>query len=180
MTENARRYLKLAATPISLLVLLGIIVAGFWYGWKALTAPLPPDVDPCVSTDVGKSLTTRSVQVNVLNGGYTKGLAGQVGKQLSSKGFDVTATGNTQDLVKQTVIVGVSKDSPEVKMVASFFNKATIREDSYNKIDHSVTVMVGQSYGGFNTKAPTSMAVSGPVCLPAPSQSPTPTPSPAR
>lgn len=177
MTENARRYLKLAATPITLLILLGIVVAGFWYGWRALTAPLPPDVDPCVPTDVGKALTSKSVQVNVLNGGYTKGLASQVGAQLAAKGFDVTGTGNTQDLVKQTVIVGVSKDSPEVKMVAGFFNKAVIKEDSYNKIDHSVTVMVGQTYGGFNAKAPTSIAVNGPVCLPAPSQSPTPSPS---
>lgn len=173
-SESTRRYLRIAATPITLLLLLALILVAFILGWKGLTAPTPGEVvPPCVSTDVGKALTSKSVSVNVVNGGYTRGLAGDVGKALTAKGFNVTDVGNTEDRVKQTVIVGVSKDSPEVKLVAAFFPKSTIQEDPA-KVDHSVTVKVGTNYGGFNAKAPTSMPVGGPVCLPAPSTSPTP------
>lgn len=175
-SESTRRYLRIAATPITLLLLLALVGVAFFFGWKGLTAPMPGDVvPPCVPTDVGKTLTTKSVSVNVINGGYTRGLAGDVGKQLTAKGFNVTDVGNTEDRVKQTVIVGVAKDSPEVKLVAAFFPKSAIQEDA-TKVDHSVTVKVGTTYGGFNAKAPTSLPVTGPVCLPAPSASPTPTP----
>ncbi|AXE37633.1 LytR C-terminal domain-containing protein [Acidipropionibacterium virtanenii] len=174
MTQSARHYLKLVATPITMILLLAIIVMGFWYGWKSLTAPFGPKAVPCVNTDVGKALTSKSVQLDVVNGGHTRGLAGDVAKALTGKGFTVTDTGNTDERVKQTVIVGVAKDSPEVKLVAAFFPRSTVRADA-TRVDHSVTVMVGENYRGFNTKAPTSLAVSGPVCLPSPS--PTPTPS---
>lgn len=175
-SEATRRYLRIAATPITLLFLLALIALALTFGWKGLTAPMPGDViPPCVPTDVGKNLTTKSVSVKVVNGGYTRRLASDVGKQLTAKGFNVTATGNTDDRVKQTVIVGAAKDSPEVKLVAGFFQKADIQVDPA-KVDHSVTVKVGSSYGGFNAKAPTSIAVNGAVCLPAPSASPTPTP----
>ncbi|AFV90810.1 hypothetical protein PACID_30460 [Acidipropionibacterium acidipropionici ATCC 4875] len=173
MTQSARHYLKLVATPITLLVLLAIIVVGFWYGWKALTAPFGPKAVPCVNTNVGKSLTTKSIELDVVNGGHTRGLAKQVANQLTAKGFSVTDTGNTDERVKQTVIVGVAKDSPEVKLVSAFFPKSTVRVDT-TRVDHSVTVMVGENYGGFNAKAPTSLAVSGPVCLPSPSATPSP------
>lgn len=173
-SETTRHYLRIAATPIILLVLLALIRIAFKFGWKGLTAPIPgPVIPPCVSTDVGKQLTPSAVSVNVLNGGYTHGLAGDVGKQLTAKGFNVTDVGNTQDQVKQTVIVGVAKDSPEVILVSGFFPKSVIQVDA-TKVDHSVTVKVGTSYGGFNAKAPAALPVSGPVCLPAPSASPTP------
>lgn len=178
-SETTRRYLRIAATPIILVCLLALIGLAFKLGWKGLTAPIPgPVIPPCVSTDVGKQLTTKSVSVNVVNGGYTRGLASDVGKQLTAKGFNVTGVGNTEDRIKQTVIVGVAKNSPEVTLVSGFFPKSVIQVDAA-KVDHSVTVKVGTSYAGFNAKAPTALPVNGPVCLPAPSASPSPSTSPS-
>jgi hypothetical protein len=57
--------------------------------------------------------------------------------------------------------------------VKTFFKGATARGDK--RADHSVDILVGSKYGGFNPKAKTSFAVKATtVCLP---EQPTASPS---
>lgn len=152
-------------TPITLLVLLGILGFGAWWGYREISKPLPGNVPtPCVTTPA-KELTSSQVAVRVLNGGYTTGLGTKVGKALEVKGFKVLFTGNSKERIKKTVIVASTADAPEAKLVLGFFKDATIRPDA--RVDATVDVLVGSEYGDMNADAPTSIAVSsGSVCVP--------------
>jgi len=167
------RVLRTLRTPLTLLVLLGILIYGAYWGWTNVVAPPPPpQPKPCVTQKVaGGKLKTSQVTVHILNGGKVRGLAGTVAQEMRAKGFKTSQVDNTEEAVTTTVIVGASKNNPEVKLVLSFFKKAKVREDK--RSDRSVTVLVGDKYAGFNTKAKTSITVKAKtVCLPG-----TPTPS---
>ncbi|MEL4359140.1 MULTISPECIES: LytR C-terminal domain-containing protein [unclassified Luteococcus] len=169
-----QRYVRLFGTPITLLVLLGILVFGARWGWKNVIAPAPPaPLIPCTEQNVGKALTAQHVSVKVFNGGSRSGLASTVGTQLKGVGFKVVKTGNTDVEVSAPQIIGAAVDNPEVKLVAGFFPGAQIKADG--RADHTVEVLVGNQKTNFNPKAPASIAVTTPtVCLPAPIATPTP------
>ncbi|PIF03619.1 MAG: hypothetical protein CSA63_01570 [Propionibacterium sp.] len=154
-------------TPVILLFLLVVLIASAFWGFKEVTRAAPtPTPDPCVDQKVGKVLKPKLVQVRVLNGGYTTGLAGRVSAKLRKKGFKVGKPGNTDERVKQTIIVGASADSPEVQLVAGYFKAAIVRADQ--RVDHTVDVLVGTEYAGFNNSAPKQVPVPGETaCLPA-------------
>lgn len=169
------RVLRALRTPVTLLMLLGVLLYGAYWGWTNVAAPpAAPAPVACVDQKVVKNkLATNQVTVNVFNGGKARGLAGTVAQDLRLKGFKTSRVGNTDaETISTTIVVGASKNNPEVKLVLSFFNKAKVREDK--RSDRSVDVLVGNKYGGFNTKAATTIAVkTETVCLPAtPSASP--------
>lgn len=162
-----RTVLDAAKTPVTLLVLLAILGFGFWWGWQQVTTPIPPKPpEPCVTQTVPDGVLRASqVTVRVYNGGSVSGRAAKIGVDLRAKGFKVPTVTNTEERIEKTVIVGASADNPEVKLVASFFKDATIKAD--NRPDHTVDVLVGNQYGGFNANAANSMKVPGNVvCLP--------------
>ncbi len=161
------RIFRIARTPVTLLILLGILCYGAYWGYTNVLAPVPPPAPtPCVDQSVqGGQLKSGQVTVSVFNGGDRKGLAGDVGRALREKGFKVAKTTNTAEKVQQTVIVGADPKAPEVLFVKTFFKNSTVRGDK--RADHSVDVLVGNKYGGFNGKAKTTFAVkSTTVCLP--------------
>lgn len=181
------RVFRMVRTPITLLILLGILSYGAWWGWSNVLAPIPPAApEPCVSQKIPEGvLTTEQVTINVFNGGDKKGLAGDVARAMRNRDFTVRQTDNTLEKVTATVIVGAAVDNPEVLLVKSFFKKAKVRADDRN--DGTVDVLVGTKYGGFNKKAKREIRVeSKSVCLPpgtsvsasAPTPPPTPTPTP--
>lgn len=162
-----QRYVRMFGTPITLLVLLGILIFGAKWGYQNVVAPPPaPPQTPCVDQNVGKALTTKQVTVKVYNGGRKTGLAGKVSAQLRAKGFIIGRTANTETRVTTTQIIGADPNNPEVKLVAGFFKGAKVTGD--NRLDHTVDVLVGNEATGFTATAPTSIAVpTGTVCLPA-------------
>jgi hypothetical protein len=168
------RIVRMIATPVLLLALLGFLTWGAWWGYRNVMAPVPAHLpDPCVTQSVGQTLQASKVTVSVYNGGYVAGQANTVAKALKAKGFIIKHVDNTDQRIKQTVIVGAAATNPEVKLVAGHFKGATVKAD--NRPDHTVDVMIGTAYAGMNGKAATSIAVpGGAVCLPT---SATPTPS---
>lgn len=161
------RVFRIVRVPLTLLVLLGVLAYGAWWGYTNVIRPLPaPAPDPCVETSVTKGqLTANQVTVSVFNGGNRRGLAGDVGRSLRERGFRVQRTTNTQEKIGVTVIIGAGAKNPEVLLVNGFFRGATIKVDK--RKDRSVDVLVGDRYGGFNKKARTSVSVKAPtVCLP--------------
>jgi hypothetical protein len=170
------RIFRIVRTPVTLLILLGVLCYGAWWGYTNILRPIPPDPPtPCVDQTVTKGeLKSSQVTVSVYNGGDRKGLAGDVGRSLRDRGFKVTRTANTGEKIQKTVIVGADVKNPEVMLVRGFFKDAVLRGDK--RPDHSVDVLVGNKYGGFNKGAKRALRVSTKtVCLPPESQSPTPT-----
>ncbi len=167
--------LRAVRTPLTLLVLLGVLCYGAWWGWtnviREVPAAPPP---PCVNTKVPKGqLKSSQVVVSVYNGGDKRGLAGDVGRALRERGFKIQRTTNTGEKIQRTTIVGANAKNPEVLLVKRFFKDAVVRAD--RRVDGSVDVLVGNRYGGFNKKAKTVYTVkTSTVCLP-PQPSPSPT-----
>ena len=163
------RILRAVRTPFTLLVLLGILSYGAWWGYSNVIREVPPAPPvPCVDQKLPKNrLKSSQVSVSVFNGGDKRGLAGDVGRSLRERGFKVQTTSNTLQKVGKTVIVGAGIKNPEVLLVKAFFKDAEVRADK--RVDGSVDVLVGNRYGGFNKKAKTTYTVKGAkACLPAP------------
>ena len=160
-------------SPITLLILLILLFAGAWWGYRNVMSPLPkPDPIPCVSETVGAELGASKVTVRVYNAGETTGLATRIGRTLSAKGFIVKTKDNIDQDVTKALIIGSNENDPEVKLVAGFFINPEIRGDG--RIDHIVDIIVGNDFEGMNTEAPVTVPVEGGVvCLP-PTATPTP------
>ena len=161
------RVFRLVRTPLTLLVLLGVLCYGAWWGWTKVISPVPPTPPtPCVPQKVqAGELKATQVTVSVFNGGTKKGLAGDVGRSLRQRGFKVQRTSNTDQKIGKTVIVGAGAKNPEVLLVQRFFKESVVKADK--RADHSVDVLVGNDYGGFDKKAKTTFAVKAKtVCLP--------------
>ncbi len=170
------RIFRVVRTPVTLLILFGVLLYGAWWGYNNILKPIPAlPPDPCVNQSVAKGqLKSSQVVVRVYNGGDRKGLAADVGRSLRGKGFRVTLTTNTVEKIQKTVIVGADANNPEVKFVKTFFKEAVVRPDK--RVDRSVDVLVGNKYGGFNKDAKATYQVNTTtICLP--SQTPSPTPA---
>lgn len=161
------RVLRTIRTPLILLILLGILVYGAWWGWTNIVKPVQSKPDnPCVPTKVtDKKLKTSQVTVQVKNGGDKRGLASQVTKQLDGAKFHTKQPSNTDKKITKTVIIGEKAKNPEVKLVKRFFPKAKIHSD--HRSDRTVDVFVGNGYQGFKKHAKRSYPVkTKKVCLP--------------
>ena len=170
------RIFRVVRTPVTLLILFGVLLYGAWWGYNNIIKPIPAlPPEPCVNQSVSKGqLKSSQVVVRVYNGGDRKGLAADVGRSLRGKGFRVTLTTNTVEKIQKTVIVGADANNPEVKFVKTFFKEAVVRRDK--RADRSVDVLVGNRYGGFNRDAKDTYQVDATtICLP--SQTPSPTPA---
>ncbi len=166
---------RVLRTPLTLLVLLGLLGFGAWWGYTNVMAPPPPPpVEPCVPQPLEDAkLESSQVSVRVLNGGAERGKAAEVGQALEAAGFDVSSVGNTDEDVTVTTVVGVSKDDPAVQLTLKHFNEAEIRPDG--QADGTVDVLLGSAYAGMVGDGPRSIEVeSDSACLP-----PTPTPDAA-
>ena len=179
-----RQVIRVAKTPVTLIALLALVVFGGLWGFRNATAAIPPRApEPCVNTDVGGRLVPQNVTVRTLNAGLRGGLAKRVSTSLRSQGFYIVKVNNSEERLAQTVVVGNSKDSPEVQLVAGFFKDAKVQGDG--RVDHVVDVLIGDDFAGYRTNPKTFIAVTGPVCLPAlpdaaASAVPTPKPSPTK
>lgn len=171
---TGKRAIRLVSTPLALIILLGLLSAGAYWGFKQVTAPIPtPPPTPC-DTQTMTDLTPAAVTVRVYNSGSRRGLATSIGQSLRTAGFQVETVGNTTTRALTTLIIGAAADAPEVQFVASWFINPEVQADG--RADHTVDIIVGNDYTGMAPSPPPSLTLpSGEVCLPA---TPTPTPTP--
>jgi len=114
-------------------------------------------------------MTTGAVTVNVYNGGSMSGLAGRIADSLRKGGFVVGTVANSTTKILTISIVGNATDSPEVQLVASWFNDPEVQADG--RADHSVDIVVGNGFdinAGMAASPPSSIDIpAGEACLPA-------------
>ncbi|MDR1214556.1 MAG: LytR C-terminal domain-containing protein [Propionibacteriaceae bacterium] len=173
---TASQIVRAIRTPITLVILLGLLGCGAWWGYRMIVDGVRPALpDPCVTVDLAE-LTPASVVVRVYNGGPVRGLANNVAKGLRQAGYMVVNVGNSDEKIDRVVIVGFSADSPEVQLVAARFIDPIVRADQ--RRDHSVDVLVGAAPLDPNPEPPGAIVLpSGQACLPR-SVVPTPEPTP--
>jgi len=156
--------------PIVLVLVIGALVYAGWWGYRALTDPLPDKTPGCVPQSVGQALTSNLVTVRVYNAGSTPGLAKSVSAQLTDKGFKIGYTGNTQEQITATTVIAANADDPQAVLVAGFFPGAVVQGDG--RADQTVDVLLPTD-GTFNENAPTQLDAPGTViCVPTPTPSP--------
>ena len=179
------RVFRLIATPVILLALLGLLLWGANWGWKALTEPLPtPSPTPCVMQSA-TVVTPAQVTIRVYNGGFTTGLANRTATKLKDAGFKIAKTTNTEEMLEPTVIRGNEREKAMLELARGQFIEATIEYDQ--RVDGTVDVILGRSANDKNfAEAPPTEIVTdaGMVCVaasktPTPSGSGTPVPSPS-
>ena len=182
------RIFRLIATPVILLGLLGLLIWGANWGWKALLEPLPsPSPTPCVMENT-EMMNPTHVSVRVFNGGFTGGLANRESRRLTEAGFKVIRIDNTEERIRGTVIrANENQKNGHVRLVKSYFKEPVIEYD--DRVDGTVDVMIGTDFLGANdgtdpNNTPPNLfqitAPDGQVCVvPQPSVSPSPSPSPS-
>jgi hypothetical protein len=152
--------------PWILAALIAVFLGSIFWGYEALFRPpaAPPPPPPCVVQTISSELSSSQVTVNVYNGGTKSGQAAVVAEALAGKGFVIADIDNAQP-VSWVTIVGSTKESPEVLLVAGFFPDAVLRAD--DRETHSVDVIINNLWEALPEDAPTTISVStGTVCLP--------------
>ena len=152
-------------TSLTLMFLVGLLVAGSVVGWRLVTEDAPdlrggPD---CVNERVETETTLRSrqVRVNVYNAGSIDGLASSTMRSLSRRGFAEGVIGNAPANTKadNVLLLDPQPKSPPVRLVAAQFAGAVVVRRRADDLSEGVDIFVGNGFRGVDGAAKTSMTV---------------------
>ena len=155
-------------TPITMVILLGILAVGVWWGWKSLINSCSEPT--CVEQNLANiRLVPKQVVLNVYNGGAKAGSAQRVADALKKRGFNISKIANEPkgDKIDVVSIRGASETAPEMLLVAGQLNqKALLIGDG--RTDHTVDLVIGAGFGSVKLKGLPSVTVppNADVCLP--------------
>jgi hypothetical protein len=121
-------------TPITLVVLLGLLVGAVFYGWQTIISPdekekapevagTPPKCERRTTFKKGQTIRAPDITVNVYNAGIVPGLAGDTLSALVGKGFQGGISDNApgaQSARNVTIVTDVP-ESPKVRLVRTQF-----------------------------------------------------------
>ena len=166
-------------SAVTMVVLVGLLVAGAWYGWQSISAPLPGgDDDPpqrraakarCNDAVArGDLVGSDDVTVSVFNAGSVSGLADQTLSELTARGFVRGDAGNAPtelETVQFVRVLAPTEGDPTAELVALQFGANTVIQEFSDKLGPGVDVVVGDSFAGL-VDAPTEIKAkqSAPGC----------------
>jgi hypothetical protein len=151
-------------TPITLLVLLGVLLGAAFYGYQTVISPATGSDDKssssgpkCVKRQVfhrGQAILARDVVVNVYNSGSIAGLAGDTVAALHRNGFEAGVAENAPPGVSATNVTIVTRNRrlPQVRLVASQF-KGHVAIRLGKPLAVGVNVIVGDDFVGVDHQA---------------------------
>lgn len=157
-------------TPITLVVLIGVLLGAAYYGWRSLSAsedgasttPTPSVKTPkCVSVEKfrkGERIRSEDVIVNVFNAGTTNGLATTTLDALVDKGFKRGEADNAPAELTATNVTMVrgQSDDPTVRLVAMQF-RGPVEFTEGSDVAPGVDVAVGDDFVGVDVEAPDAL-----------------------
>jgi hypothetical protein len=167
-------------TAVTLLVLLGILVAAGLYGLDSLLKPLPGDSSKetagCSTTRVkkGERIRAHQVQVSVFNAGTRSGLADETLGALRARGFRKGEAGNAPSgsKVKRAQVWTTQRHDAAARLVALQLGAKTKVRFVDTDLGPGVDVVVGNGFDKL-AKAKRVLVVKkkGAACLPTKSPS---------
>jgi hypothetical protein len=141
-------------TAITMLVLVGFVLAASIYGWRALTAPVGTGGAigevvgaPCAPVGGDPLPKPSAIELNVFNGTERNGLASKAAGDLRKRGFVVLEIGNARpdELEEGVALVRGSLDSQaQAAVVLGLLPGAEFRPD--NRPDTSIDIIFGEKY----------------------------------
>jgi hypothetical protein len=166
-------------TPITLVVLLGVLLGAAYYGWNTIVspgddkksaAPDEPSNQPCkkkTTIKKGSRIDAGDVRINVYNGGTRTGLAGDTMDGLVAKGFKRGVADNLPSNINApwgnvSIVLPGGEAIPQVRLVRNQFIGVV-------KLIHgpadgsSIDVVVGDSFRGLRQTSQTFVRVNRPV-----------------
>ena len=148
-------------SALTLAVLAALVLAAAWWGWGALTEPLPQEepVAICEPTDVaaGGEVRRDQVVVSVFNGSKRSGLAGSTMAELAERGFVEGDVGDSPLPAATTQIWSSEPSNPAVVLVKRQFKKAKVVQG--DPIGDGVVVVVGEKFKALRKKQVESVRV---------------------
>jgi hypothetical protein len=156
---NKRR----AVSAVTLTVLVGLLVVGAVFGWRAMVAPTE-DEDPAAARRArcdpqvarGDMVRPGDVKVSVYNAGTRSGLAGETLARLTDRGFRRGRVDNAPDVyasVRFVRVLAPTGRDPAAKLVALQFGAGTVVQRAQRNLGPGVEVVVGDAFFGL-VKAP--------------------------
>ena len=155
-------------TPITMVVLLGVLLGAAYYGWNTIVNPgdNKNSANPsgtknsptCTQKTIqkGSQIPAAEVRVNVYNAGSRSGLAGETLDLLVQKGFrrgvaenappDITTWGNA------TVILPGGQGAPQTRLVRNQF-LGIVKYVNGPALAPGVDIVVGDNFRGVNPNA---------------------------
>jgi hypothetical protein len=155
-------------TPVTMVVLVGILVGGGWWGWQSL---INSSAEPtCVDQKLPNNrMVPKHVVLNVYNGGARAGSAQRVADALRKRGFNIGKVANEPkgDKVDVAELRGAAGNAPEIALVAGQLNQKAVPVGD-GRTDHTVDLVIGAGFGSVKLKGMPSVAVppDSTVCLP--------------
>lgn len=165
-------------TPLTLVVLVILCVAGAALGWRLLTQDAPPlDAGSARGTackdrelDSGTKLKSSQIRVNVYNAGSISGLANTTMRSLSRRGFVAGVVDNApaKTNAQNVVVLDPEPKSASVRLVAAQFKGDVDVRKRADDLSDGVDVIVGDDFQGIDADAKTSLSVQSNtnVCVP--------------
>ncbi|MEI8410424.1 MULTISPECIES: LytR C-terminal domain-containing protein [unclassified Kribbella] len=155
-------------TPITMVILLGLLVGGAWWGWNSL---INSSAEPtCVEQKLPNNrLVPKQVVLNVYNGGAKAGSAARVAEVLEKRGFNINKVANEPkgDKIDVVSVRGATDNAPELLLVAGQLNQKALTVGD-GRTDHTVDLVIGAGFGSLKLKGLPSVTVppDSTVCLP--------------
>lgn len=162
---------------VTMLVLIGLLVLGAVWGWRALFAEVPGNVtavEPsptCTDETIaaGGKIRADQVRVSVYNGGTRSGLAGETLEALMDRGFLAGDTANAPsdvDVARVEVWSTVERD-PRAQLVARQFGRKVRVRFSDEDLGPGIDVIIGDRFDRL-AKAPRALTVrrEQEICVP--------------
>lgn len=147
-------------SAVTMVVLVALLVAGAWFGWQQMSAPLPGRDEPeepaarqqCEGDiERGDIVTREDVTVSVYNAGSRSGLADQTLTELTARGFVRGEAGNAPaelESVRFVRVLAPVRRDPTAQLVARQFGRNTVIQRVNSDLGPGVEVIVGDDFAG--------------------------------